>query len=59
VYYTGMDIHENYSSVAVVDRRGDLLERDRVDHRYREEFRDYFTRFPLKTQVVMEATCGW
>ena len=59
MYYIGMDIHKNYSSVAVIDRRGNLVERGRVEHRYREEFRAYFTRFPLKTQVVMEATCGW
>jgi len=51
-----MDIHKNYSSVAVINQRGNLVERSRVDHRYREEVRNYFTQFPLKTQVVMEAT---
>jgi len=51
-----MDIHKNYSSAAVIDQRGNLVEPSGVDHRYRKEVRDYFTQFPLKTQVVMEAT---
>jgi transposase len=54
-----MDIHKNYSSVAVTDERGELVERRRVNHRHREELTGYFNQFPLKTQVVMEATCGW
>jgi transposase len=57
--YVGMDIHKNYSSVAVTDERGDLVDRCRIDHRHREELVGYFNRFPSKTQVVMEATCGW
>lgn len=57
--YIGMDIHKNYSSVAVTDERGDLVDRCRIDHRHREELVGYFNRFPSKTQVVMEATCGW
>ena len=74
--YVGMDIsygscgHKNYSSVAVIDEGGDLVDRRRVNHRYREELTGYFNQFPLKTsefgsqlsqmtcgQVVMEATC--
>ena len=54
--YVGMDIHKNYSSVAVIDEQGALVDRRRVSHRYREEMTGYFTKFPLKTQVVMEAT---
>jgi transposase len=57
--YIGMDIHKNYSSVAVTNERGDLVDRCRIDHRHREELVGYFNRFPSKTQVVMEATCGW
>jgi len=57
--YIGMDIHKNYSTVAVTDERGDLVDRCRIDHRHREELVGYFNRFPSKTQVVMEATCGW
>jgi transposase len=66
MFYVGMDIHKNYSSVAVIDERGDLVDRRRVSHRYREELTGYFNQFPLKMsefgscgQVVMEATCGW
>lgn len=57
--YVGMDIHKNYSSVAVIDEQGALVGRRRVSHRYREELTGYFNQFPSKTQVVMEATCGW
>lgn len=57
--YVGMDIHKNYSSVAVIDDGGSLVTRRRVSHRYREELTGYFNQFPAKTQVVMEATCGW
>jgi len=57
--YVGMDIHKKYSSVAVIDEQGSLVDRRRVSHRYREEVTEYFNQFPLKTQVVMEATCGW
>ena len=59
MYYVGMDIHKKYSSVAVIDEQGSLVDRHRVNHRYREEVTEYFNQFPLKTQVVMEATCGW
>ena len=54
--YVGMDIHKNYSSVAVIDEQGALVDRRRVSHRYREEVIGYFNQFSLKTQVVMEAT---
>jgi transposase len=55
-----MDIHKNYSSVAVIDERGDLIDRCRVSHRYREELPGYFNESRQGgTQVVMEATCGW
>lgn len=57
--YVGMDIHKNYSSVAVIDEQGALVDRRRVSHRYREELTRYFNQFSSKTQVVMEATCGW
>jgi transposase len=58
--YVGMDIHKNYSSVAVLDEKGDLVDRRRVSHRYREELTGYFNESRQGgTQVVMEATCGW
>lgn len=56
--FVGMDIHKNYSSVAVTNEQGDLVDRCRIDHRHREELVGYFKQFPCKTQVVMEATCG-
>ncbi len=39
--YVGMDIHKNYSSVAVIDEVGDLVDRRRVSHRHREELTGY------------------
>ena len=59
MHYIGMDIHKNYSSVAVTDEQGDLVDRCRLNHRHQEELVEYFKRFQSKTQVVMEATCGW
>lgn len=60
MYYVGMDIHKKYSSVAVIDEQGVLVDRHRVDHRYREEVTGYFNQSRQGgTQVVMEATCGW
>jgi arginyl-tRNA synthetase len=57
--YVGMDLHQHYSSVAVLDQAGKTVERSRVAHRYLEELIEYFNQFPQKTPVVMEATCGW
>jgi transposase len=59
MHFIGMDIHKNYSSVAVTNERGDLVDRCRLNHRHREELIGYFNQFPSRTQVVMEATCGW
>jgi transposase len=59
MFYVGIDIHKNYSSVAVIDEQGALVDRRRVNHRYGEELIRYFNQFPLKTRVVMEACCGW
>jgi len=59
MHFIGMDIHKNYSSVAVTNEQGDLVDRCRVNHRHREELIGYFNQFPSRTQVVMEATCGW
>jgi hypothetical protein len=36
MFYVGMDIHKNYSSVAVTDEQGALVDRRRVNHRYGE-----------------------
>ncbi|MFQ6003009.1 MAG: hypothetical protein ACE5KJ_04615 [Candidatus Zixiibacteriota bacterium] len=47
MYYVGMDIHKNYSSVVVIDEQGSLVDRHRVNHRYREEVTGYFNQFPL------------
>ncbi|MEW5768705.1 MAG: IS110 family transposase [bacterium] len=57
--YIGMDIHKKYSSVAVMDERGSLVDACRMNHLYREELIKYFKQFPSGTQVAMEATCGW
>ena len=47
MFYVGMDIsygscgHKNYSSVAVIDEQGSLVDRRLVNHRYREEVTGY------------------
>jgi hypothetical protein len=52
--YVDKNIHKNYSSVAVIDEGGDLVDRHRAGHRHREELTGYLNQFPLITQVVME-----
>ena len=59
MHVIGMEMHKNYSAVAVTNEQGDLVERCRLNHRHREELIGYFNQFPSRTQVVMEATCGW
>ena len=52
--YVGIDIHKKYSSVAVIDKQGSLVDRRRVNHRYREELTEYFNQSRQGgTQVVM------
>ena len=57
--YIGMDIHKKYSSVAVVDESGALVDVQRVSHLERGELTNYFGQFSTGTRVAMEATCGW
>jgi hypothetical protein len=38
-----MDIHKKYSSVAVIEEQGVLVDHRPVSHRYREELTGYYT----------------
>jgi hypothetical protein len=54
MFYVGMDIHKNPTVCGTVtNERGDLVERSRVYHRYREELTEYYT----ETQKCM--ICIW
>jgi transposase len=57
--YVGMDIHQRFSQVAVIDQSGVAIEQRRLNHTPGEELTTYFNKFPKDTQVVMEACCGW
>jgi hypothetical protein len=61
MFYVDMDIHKNPAVCGTVtNERGDLVERPRVNYRYREEVTGYFNQSRQGgTQVVMEVACGW
>jgi transposase len=56
--YVGMDIHKEYSQVAVMDAAGTLLDERRLVNE-REVLEDYFGTLPAGSEVALEATCGW
>jgi transposase len=57
--YVGMDIHKEFSRVAGLDERGEMVLDGRVNHRHREELEEFFGLLPAGSEVTMEATCGW
>jgi len=59
-YFMGIDQHKKFSSVAVVDKEGNLIEDRKLYHTDKREMLNYFKSFPSdKTKVVLEATGSW
>lgn len=58
-HYIGMDFHKQFSQVAVMDERGQIVEERRLDHDRPEELTEYFSQFDSGTSVALEATRGW
>ena len=55
----GMDVHYQFSRVAFRDGAGELVRRERLDHRDREKLREQLARWPKGLTVVLEASFGW
>lgn len=57
-YTVGCDAHKHFSLFAVLDERGDLLQRTRVGHAP-GEIRTFLSQFPEGTPVALETVGNW
>jgi len=55
----GVDVHYEFSKVALVNERGAVVRRERLEHRDREALLRRFRQWPRGLPVVMEASFGW
>jgi transposase len=55
----GMDVHYHFSTVAMIDVRGKVVRRERLEHRDREALARAIAKWPKGMMVVMEASFGW
>jgi len=55
----GVDVHYEFSKAALVDARGRVVRRERLEHRDRAGLREWLSRWPAGMTVVMEASFGW
>jgi len=55
----GVDVHYRFSTVALADRNGRVLRRERLDHQDRAALRARVARWPTGMPVVLEASFGW
>jgi hypothetical protein len=54
-----VDVHHEFSEVALCDAQGRVVRRQRLDHRDRPALRRQVRRWPAGLEVVMEASFGW
>jgi len=59
LYHIGVDLHKKNLQVAVLSNTGDLLDMRKLSNNDKELVKEYFSRFPEETPVVVEATNGW
>lgn len=55
----GVDVHYEFSKVALVDVEGRLVSRQRLEHRDRQALRQALSGWPGGMTAVMEASFGW
>jgi transposase len=55
----GMDVHYQFSRVALVNAEGRVVRRERVEHRDRAALVRQVRQWPAGLTVVMEASFGW
>lgn len=57
--YIGIDFHSQYSSVAVMNDKGRIMDERRLYHTDKKGFSDYFSSFEKGAPVAVEATRNW
>ena len=57
-YKIGCDAHKHYSLFAVLDQRGRVVRRTRVDHE-RGAVQTFLCQFPPGTPVALETVGNW
>ncbi len=58
-HFIGIDFHKQFSSVAVMDEHGVVMDQCRLLHNRPEELMSYFSQFSKDTSVTLEATRHW
>lgn len=58
-YYIGIDFHKQFSSVAVMDNKGTIVDERKLFHDQPEELMAYFAQFKDQANVCLEATRNW
>ena len=57
-YRIGCDAHKLFSLFAVLDSKGQVIGRTRVNHE-RGAIRNFLSQFPEGTPVALESVCNW
>jgi len=57
--HVGLDMHKQFSELAVLDDDRNVVDRQRLYHQNRQELEQYFTRLPRPATVTLEATRNW
>ena len=55
-HYIGVDFHKQFSSLAVMDDKGDIMDERKLYHDNQPELVQYFSQFAPGTSVSLEAT---
>ena len=58
-HYIGIDFHKQFSSLAVMDEKGNMLDERKLFHDRKTELVEYFSRFSGNSSVAIEATRNW
>jgi transposase len=58
-HYIGIDFHNQFSSVAVMDEKGAMIDEQKLYHDQPEELSKYFSRFSGNADACLEATRNW
>ena len=59
MYYSGIDYHKKYSTICIINEKGEVVLEKRVDHRNPKEFERIHANLPERCRVVFEASTNW